>query len=69
MTTSEWGIFNDEGCIEAGFYSQYGADEAALIYRNDEAVTVAKICPDHEEQPADTCEECYSEEEPEDDDA
>lgn len=58
----EYGLFSDEGCIEAGFHSDTAAEAAiADRYDVDDELTVRAICPDHEEQPADACEECFGE--------
>lgn len=63
---SEWGIFNDEGCIESQFYSVDEAEAAMAVLDaigEEQFLSVHRICPDHEEQPQDTCEECFAEEE------
>lgn len=56
----EYGVFNDEGCIHSQLYSATTAEEAAAVYRaeGDDYAIARAICPEHEEQPADTCEEC-----------
>jgi hypothetical protein len=61
--TREWGVFNDEGCIEAQFYDALAADEAAQQERElgDPHARAAEICPDHEQQPKDGCEVCWAE--------
>lgn len=74
---TEYGVFNDEGCIEAGFWTFAAADAVALRYRQtwdntnendgDPNAQALEICPDHEEQPLDGCEECAEEETTEDD--
>lgn len=58
----EFGIFNDEGCIEDGFYSREEA-EAAVInnYPDEDGVEVAPICEEHEEQDANHCMICNEE--------
>ena len=59
----EYGVFNDEGCIEAGLASPEAATEAAAGYVAEgewEGTHGAAICPDHDEQEADTCEECLA---------
>jgi hypothetical protein len=58
----EWGVFNDEGCIDSQM-DEAGAKLAAEAYRadGDEHVQAARMCPEHEEQPADGCEECDAE--------
>lgn len=60
---TEYGLFNDEGCVEAGFYS---AEEARAAITNDydadDGLEIEEICPDHEGQPRCGCEICDSEE-------
>lgn len=56
--STEFGIFNDEGCIEGEFYSREDADRAmADRYAEDDA-HVAEVCPDHRDQERDHCEHC-----------
>lgn len=60
---TEYGIFNDEGCIDSGLFSKDAAEARAQSWRTmGEACVVYALCPDHEEQPAHCCEECYGEE-------
>jgi hypothetical protein len=63
--SQEFGVFNDEGCIEREFYTRESADVAALRFLNagDIHAYAAEMCPDHadEEQPRDTCEHCEEE--------
>lgn len=60
---AEWGIFNDEGCVESGFRSKHEADEAvATRYDEDDDVTVMEMCHDHEDQPREGCDECAADE-------
>lgn len=62
----EYGVFEDGACIEAGFHGEGGNWEAegyvaGLVIENPEmadAYEVAEICPDHDEQPKNGCEEC-----------
>jgi hypothetical protein len=63
---SEYGVFNDEGCLARQFHTQEAADGEALGYRSsgDEPdAYAAEMCPDHadEEQPRDGCELCEEE--------
>jgi hypothetical protein len=63
---AEWGIFNDEGCIEDKFVSEGAAIQGmsclVSLYRHaPDELGVSEICPDHAEMPKDTCEECFSE--------
>jgi hypothetical protein len=63
---TEYGIFEDGACIEAGFHGGLGRATAegyatGLVIDNPEmegAYEVLEICPDHEEQPKRDCEEC-----------
>lgn len=60
----EYGIWSDEGggFVEAGIWSLGVAETALIDYRRDDpAARIRKICPDHEEQPADDCEDCLAE--------
>jgi hypothetical protein len=60
--TAEYAIFNDEGCIERDFSDE---DLAQSVkdndYGNEPGVYVAEMCPDHDEQPREFCEECEEE--------
>lgn len=60
-TTQEYGIFNDEGCVERQFWSSGEAAEfIADNYDEEDGLEVRELCPDHDEQPYDACEECYA---------
>lgn len=63
---SEYGVFEDGACIEAGFHGETGK-AAAEFHATDlatahpemvDAYEVLEVCPDHEEQPKRDCEEC-----------
>ena len=57
----EYGIFNDEGCLERQFYTFDAARSAAVTrYGGEDEVTVEALCHDHadDEQPANGCELC-----------
>lgn len=67
----EYGIWDDlnGGFVDAGFYSEETAqaarDELFATEHDayeDKDLKVLPICPDHDEQPRDTCEECMTEE-------
>lgn len=67
-TNAEYGIFSESagGCIFAPCYSPEEAERERqrLITEDGEDaddLTVRELCPDHEEQPKDGCEECYTE--------
>lgn len=67
---TEFGIFNDEGCLERQFYSSAEANIAlAARYTREDAAWTAPLCHDHAdtEQAANNCEACQADEE--DDDA
>ncbi|MFI6594941.1 hypothetical protein ACIBHX_01765 [Nonomuraea sp. NPDC050536] len=82
---TEYGIWteNDGGFTEHDLYSLQAANErlAEIIRESDdpdadrEDLRVVELCPDHEGQPKDGCEECNEEyddeadEDPPDDDA
>lgn len=67
----EFGVFNDEGCIESGFITLEAAEARAQEYREnyernsdedgDPDAVAKELCPDHEEQAKDDCEECFAE--------
>lgn len=66
---TEYGVFNDEGCIASQYYSEDSALEALESEFSEEPWGyVSAICEDHEEQPKYECEECLAELE-EDDEA
>lgn len=59
---TEFGIFNDEGCVECGFYSRKEAEQTLRSnYDEDDELEVHAICHDHPEQIAEFCEECNQE--------
>ena len=64
--TTEYGIFSDEGLVEGGFFTRLDAETAAHVKYDLDGVTVHEICPDHEDQPADACEDC---DDPDDDES
>ncbi|MFD1546966.1 hypothetical protein [Nonomuraea guangzhouensis] len=72
---AEFGIWVDEdgGFAETGFRSSEQAQQGigdlvfAEPYLRDYTLSVVEICPDHEEQPKEGCEECDAE--PGEDDA
>lgn len=76
-TMTEYGVFEDGACIEAGFHGEAGkaaAEEhvASLVAADPDmadAYEVAEICPDHDEQPKNGCEECAEGEAADDSDA
>jgi hypothetical protein len=65
---AEYGIFSESagGCIFAPCYSVQEAEQERdrLVAEDGEELddlTVKELCPDHEEQPKDGCEECFDE--------
>lgn len=61
----EFGIFNDEGLVVAGFFDRAEADAACASIigelepgEGNGELYVAEICPDHEEYPREGCELC-----------
>lgn len=68
MANTEFGIFNDEGCVERGLWSAAQAAEVLSTYDPEDEVTAHALCGEHEEQAADHCEDCNAEPD-EDDDA
>lgn len=59
----EYGIFNDEGLLEGGFYSVEAVERGMKYpeYLEEPFIYWDEICPDHEEQPQEHCEECWAE--------
>ncbi|MGW2861975.1 hypothetical protein [Streptomyces sp. NPDC001205] len=65
---TEYGVFEDGVCIEAGFHGGTGKAQAEqdvteLVADNPEmdgAYEVLEICPDHDEQPRRACEDCFA---------
>lgn len=62
---NEQGIWSDAagGFIETGIY---GDDDAAARLESwraegEDDAEIKAVCPDHEEQPADSCQDCYAE--------
>lgn len=63
---ASYGIFSDEGMTD-GPFSRITAEICLAEYiiddpDNAELVEIREVCPDHEEQPLDGCEECWAEE-------
>ncbi|WP_143645584.1 hypothetical protein [Streptomyces swartbergensis] len=59
-----YGVFGDEGPLETNDCAVEAANSAADYAAEDDGDTtyvVAIVCPDHEEQRADSCEECFAE--------
>ncbi|WP_156161944.1 hypothetical protein [Nocardia vulneris] len=61
---TEYGIFSAEGCVSSQHYSSKEAEEALADLVDDPEgydpgdLEVVEICSEHEEQRADSCEEC-----------
>lgn len=66
--TTEYGVFNDEGCVERQLWTLEAASRAAAAYDEDDEVRVEALCPEHDEEPAAFCEECHAEDEEDKDD-
>lgn len=66
---TEYGIWGDEegGFVDTGLYSKTEADESlrSIAAKADEGCDyhIREVCPEHEEQPRDECEECNADEE------
>ncbi|MGW6602876.1 hypothetical protein [Streptomyces sp. NPDC055036] len=65
---TEYGVFNDEGCIYVADTREGAVVEATREREADDGyyadlISVHQMCPDHrdEEQPKDGCEECTPE--------
>ena len=57
----EYAIFNDEGLLESDFASQEEATHTLQDYDPEDGAYVAKVCTDHPEHEAATCELCNTE--------
>lgn len=58
----EYGLFNDEGLVEGGFWSRDEAFDAMTSeYDPDDGLEVHEVCPDHPEQPKLCCWRCEAE--------
>ncbi|MEU7096072.1 hypothetical protein [Kitasatospora aureofaciens] len=63
---TEWGVFSDEGCTDV-FYSREEAEAQLEICKAEDdgrwadLYSVKEMCPDHEGQSKDDCEECWKE--------
>ncbi|MFF1417569.1 hypothetical protein [Streptomyces sp. NPDC058280] len=58
--TEDFGVFNDEGCIYVYGCAVDVANEAVKESKESDYITWLKLCTEHEEQPAGTCEECHA---------
>lgn len=64
----EYGVFNDEGLLESGFFTkEEAAMAAAQKYPEEKHVYIALVCQIHEEQEAAHCEKCDENDEDEED--
>ena len=56
----EIGIWNDEGMIDSGFYTQADAASALTEWaaKGETGLQALVICPDHDGEPDFCCEEC-----------
>lgn len=65
MALTEYGLFNDEGCLDAQMYSAEEAERRRQKYidggEHPDDVVVKEMCPDHEGEAKDDCEECFTE--------
>ncbi|MEV7855161.1 hypothetical protein [Streptomyces sp. NPDC088183] len=58
----DFGVFNDEGCIYVYGCAVDVANEAVKECAESDYITWSKLCTEHEEQPAGTCEKCHADE-------
>lgn len=60
----EYGLFNDEGCVERGFWSLEEAWAAEKDrYSPEDDLSAFALCRTHGDHAAVDCEECFGEEE------
>lgn len=57
----EFGLFSDEGCVEAGFFTREDATAAMQARYQTAGLEVAEVCPDHEGERRLNCESCEAE--------
>ncbi|MFD4234247.1 hypothetical protein [Streptomyces sp. NPDC058542] len=57
----DFGVFNDEGCIYVYDCAVDVANEAVKESAESDWITWSKVCGEHAEQPASTCDECSAE--------
>lgn len=63
MNTTDWAVFTDEGCLESHCTKSQSMKRAAeMVADGDPHAYAARECPDHPEEPADTCELCNTDE-------
>ena len=55
---TEYGIFDDEGCLERDCSTWRAAEAIRLLAYPDDDAYVARVCRDHPDEPAETCEAC-----------
>lgn len=60
---TEYGLFNDEGCVESQIYSLDEANERLGEYDEEDDLYISEVCPHHPGQEADFCEDCEEEDE------
>lgn len=62
---TEYGLFSDEGCFYGPCYSLAEAEIEKARYvaegEDPDDVTIRELCPDHEGQPKDDCDDCFAE--------
>lgn len=55
----EYGIWNDDGQLESGFFSYAEAEEAlASRYADEDDCYIAEVCTEHEDETAAHCPHC-----------
>jgi hypothetical protein len=58
-----WGVFSDEGLVaECGSEAEARQLAARMLADGDRWAHAGVVCPDHEEEEAEHCEECNAEE-------
>lgn len=63
MKTVQYGIFNDEGCMENGTFDVAKANTILVErYHPEDDCRVSECCVDHDEEEAGSCQHCDCEE-------
>jgi hypothetical protein len=56
---TEYGLFNDEGCVEAGFYAIEEAEFAIRTkYSGGDELSILEVCREHDGEPKSSCQNC-----------
>lgn len=70
---TEYGLFSDEGCFYGPCWSMAEAEKERTRFIEEEGedpddIAIREMCPDHEGEAKDDCDECYAEYDEDDND-